>query len=564
MNWKIICITFLLLCICFRVHYEYIFPFNLDDRPAQLGYAQSLLKGYGIGSIRADEQDLSKTIFTVSGNFAPAYPIFVAPLLYFTANPFIADWLLKIVIIIVFFYALYGIFSLLSKEVSIWAFILLCCFWAVSPSPFRFFLSTDFHSLAFYFLSIYLFLKIISKYNSYSHQTRITNAILLGISCFMCSFFRFSYYPFSFLIPFFWVLLSTISYKELKKYSFICLLTTSLLIICQLFYQHQISAINFVNNRYADKLANNSELYWANLAHFNIFTWASFFHASFFNIRQYLDKSISFSPNWYESEIYAKIIFTIVVVYLIIKGFTAFLKLKNSHSTNYFILYLLGLFTILLNVSFIASLSIYYPPENTLNTFWNHTEPFFWTFASEARYFAPSVIFIQIFIFSMPFLKINNLKINLFARFTCLCIIGSSLFYSWTIWYYPMRWGVNSYSTYKDNVMAFQLFIYEELPKIAKQSQTVVSSDASLYQGIAAAAGYKVIDFDVLMKKINTNTLHTSKPIKIVIFKHYNKTDDKLQNLYQQYIIEKRVTYFERLPMKKKEIEVLLFDALPR
>jgi hypothetical protein len=561
---KYILLVMSILCILLRVHHEYLFPFNLDDKIIQIGTAQSLLKGFGIGFTYADPVDFSKNIFTFHGNFPPAYPLLIAPFLLVFQNPFWADLCLQLIVISLFFYSFYRLSLLLKNEISTYAILLLFCFWAVSNSPFQSFISTDFHSLTFYFFAIYQLLKILCQSLNYSNKQLLKNTFGLSLLCFFCSFFRFAYYPFTFLLPIFFIGIALWKYKNLLKYSIICLISTTFLVCLQVSYQYYISAPNFVNQLYKPKQLAEKEIYWENLSYFNHFPWNAFFRDAFFNVRQYLDKTMTFPDSWYSYEMGVSILFCISVIAILSSLFAQqWLRLfgndtNNNHSI-FSIFCMIGLFTILVNVFWFVGLSLYYPPLISYNSFWEpqNSEIMAWTFVMNERYFAVSIIFIQFFIFIIPFGLYH-----FFAKAISIAIIVGTLFYAWVIWYYPFAWNVYSFRDYKQNVRDIHLFIYEELPKILTNDYAVFCSDANIYKNLGAAVGFSILPLETLYKKLENNTIYTSKKIKVILVLH--QENQYLESIINAYYPTKIYhAYFERKPMGKRQVKIIIFELKP-
>ena len=571
----------LLIAVFIRTHNSYYFSTGWWDKLIQHTHTMAVVKGYGLGLMLANPDDISKVVFQADGRFAPAYPLFSSVFQHFTENMHYTDVLLDLLAFCLFFFSWRSILRKLEVATHPLLLSATLLVWAFSTSPFKFIYLTDFHSLAIYSWAISLLMTQIIDFEILNNKSKIYGAMGLGVVCFLCSLFRFSYYAQTFVLPSIYVALGVWFDRKFLKYGLMSFASTVFCILLLLAYQHSISLLNFNEARYAVQLQRGFRLYFENLFCFANIVWHSFFPDLFWNIQMYLENRIRFPDGWWLRETTFSIYFTVLFITLV--GLSSYYvirkELKNCQNKVFqnplLLFYFIGFATIAVNFLFMMALSVYYPSEIEIpdSRFWNDPGVSHWTFVEEIRYFNPSILFFQLFLMIIVFYR--KKAYHFLARILAGSIFLVWLGYMWVIWYYPFLWNVYSISDYRENINAVKILLYEDLSKRYANYSIVATSESRQLLNLCGAAGLSVMPPNVFLSEMQKGKLKTSVPCKLIIVenttnegKRIYKADspemkNSVEKLKLMYAYQKITTYYERKSMGKTDIDLYVFEIVP-
>ncbi|MGI8599015.1 MAG: hypothetical protein ACR2KB_07140, partial [Chitinophagaceae bacterium] len=256
-NWIII--FSLILAIISRSFLEYLLFDFVNDKQVQIATALNFLDGKGISLAYVEANNLSRIIYEKVGLWPPGFVLGIVPFIKMGFSPIRASIIIEIFSIIILFSSFYLIFKLLKKRIHYIIPILFFIFYGFSLHPFNFLFTTGLTALSFCLLAIYFLLRNLSRND-------LLTCFGLGVASFLPSFFHFSYYPISFLLPILFLLYSL--FIDVSKRApaisnvFICIL----LLAGQFYYQASLpSGINYLSGYYP---VTTGFPYWENLKMF--------------------------------------------------------------------------------------------------------------------------------------------------------------------------------------------------------------------------------------------------------------------------------------------------------
>lgn len=487
------------IAIILRLHMEFMLPDMLFDKMYQLTTARHLSQGNGISFALANSENLSKFDYRLISVWPPGYALVVAPLLYAGVDFFTAALLIDFLGIFIFFSALYMLLHLLRPylKLSILPFIPL--YLAVAYSPFRLIASTDLLSLAFFLLSWALLFCIIKENKSIAGVGNGMVA-LFGVSSFVCSFFRFAYYPLSLLLPTLLVMYAIRHDRTKLKQGILAFTITLALISIQLFYQSLAADnINFLDQYYPEP---QPRLYFEHLLKFDSVFVNSFFHD--FILKKVLKGDLMMVFNLF---------FTTLMAFLLWAGMeqNIILSIKISNKrkdkliSTFFLFSLIFIITIIV---FLTFLSLRYPLDIARN----------WTFVQESRYFAPVYLLIFLLLSLIVFGKGNEMPKKL--RLLGSGVLASSFLFSLYFWLYA----ITKYPVFDGrlNMQSYYHFSHE-LPRfldnypILESPTPIVFSANEMYSPLSfflSMEGAAQLPSDSLL---NNDFLKSSAPANLLI-----------------------------------------------
>lgn len=432
------------IAIILRLHMEFMLPDMLFDKMYQLTTARHLSQGNGISLALANSENLSEVHYSLISVWPPGYALVVAPLLYAGVDFFTAALLIDFLGIFIFFFALYVLLNLLRPylKLSILPFIPL--YLAVAYSPFRLIASTDLLSLASFMLSWALLFYIL-KENKSSAEVGYGMAALFGASSFVCSFFRFAYYPLSLLLPTLLVIYALMHDTTKLKQGILAFTITLALISIQLSYQFLAADnINFLDQYYPEP---QPRLYFEHLLKFDPVFVNSFFHD--FVLKKVLKGNLMMVFNLFFSALMAVLLWVGIK-----KNIMMSIKISNERKGKFVgTIFLFSLMVITTVIVFLTYLSLRYPLQLAGN----------WTFVQEPRYFAPVYLLIFLLLSLIVFGKGNKMPEKL--RLLGCGVLASSLLFSLYFWLYA----VTKYSLIdgRSNMRSYYHFSHE-FPRFLK------------------------------------------------------------------------------------------------
>lgn len=403
---------FFILSIGLRIFQQFVFYAIGYDKTRQIIAGGNYLRGNGVSDCTVSVNNLSEVICQPQTWWAVGYPILISWLNFFTQDFITSDFLLICIGYVVLFVSTYFMFEAIdyrSKIVS--PFELFLLFSAFSFTPYHYLPSTDLLSYAFFVAGCAASLSILKgKY--------WLPGILSGLLFFISVLIKYNFYPFLIIVPAALFLLFIISHK--KHYLF-SLISYSLTVLTGFGLLWFISPAH-ISNR--EMIAFSAKWNWNYLLQFDPFPIKGFF---------FIDSILTKVQSIPSLEKFVIIGIWIASLLLVISFVSyIFLLLKKSilnKTINAEIyIYLLGIITLAINVGFLVWLSLRLPvfpqPNNPI-----------WTFVWETRYYVPTIFFLQVFLFTIPFkpdLKFNKCK----KVFGFLTVLSVAFAFSYSTWKY--------------------------------------------------------------------------------------------------------------------------------
>lgn len=375
-----------------------------SDKCYQLIAAKNLKEGNGYSICVQDADDLSQTLYGPLSGWPPGYSVLIIAAYELTGDYLEAAVALDVFSVVVLYAALLLFFTWWGKRLNYWLGIGLLVFLGISSAPFYMLFSTDFLALSFYVLASVLFVRWL--------ETGMHNHILFGVfvlSAVFPPFFRFGFYPLLFVFPFCLMVMRFVT-KE-KRYFKFSMLTGVLFIAFIAWYSYFQTQLNgqatfLSGERHAD---TEFAIHLSNLKWFHPFVFTSFINDGFIANR--------LGGNMYQLYNILRIIFTIIIIWSV---FAVTLVKSRNNSTDYF--GWLTICTIIVNVLFLAALSLKYKLDTNADGSWA------WTYVKEYRYYSPS--YFMIFLFAANNYNDFSQRLKLFARWLILPLIVVGTLYS--------------------------------------------------------------------------------------------------------------------------------------
>lgn len=382
-------VLLLVFCLFIKTYDRIARPVVGTDNYWQLAAAESFLNGNGLTIANCDTADFSKITRARLVGWPPGYPLVAAPVFsFFQKDPLKTEML-------VFFLAVclhFGSWFLIFKRMGgiYWQrvlplFLIVSIFLA---NPFKAMgAPTDALSLACFSLAAFFFYRI---YEYKQQESEAPFAYLAGLSlaAYLCSFFRYAYYPVTLTFVALFLLLLLVFGKRYLRPLLIHGGIVAVLLAAQLWYD--MSGPNGMQ-RVGSLSSKGLTLHFEFLKYFD----AVFFNAVFNDNLVY--KSLGFMPPIKEFVVKAfALMFPVgmLLFLLLTAGILSFWnKLPSSNRLRALladktgILYTLGLAASLINVAFITLLSL---KSNSAK------EEYVWTWIMLTRYFVLALFFIQL------------------------------------------------------------------------------------------------------------------------------------------------------------------------
>jgi hypothetical protein len=366
----------LLLAIVGRVAFEGVYIDFNQDKARQLFIAQVFTEGGGFSFCTADLTDLSRVACERIRFWAIGYPLVLA-----IVDRAVGDYVQSSVLIDAFgVIALVWALHLLLRQVGVSgrAYGLFMVFTALTFTPYFQSGSTDMISAGLYILAVAWTLRAVEETDT---SPRAFAAI--GVTLFLTTFFRYFYYPFVLILPVF-LLLSGIGKKRRNHIigAGIVLLSSALPLACLLgFYQHYFGSALYVKG--------TATLYPENLAHIAPFPLDSLIFTPLLedNIQAYIPvlSALVRPVAWGLS----------LAIIALVVGHLVSGRRRGSEGTTSTVIssfHFVLLAVMLLNVAILVYYSLKIPPART----WIE----FWTYVQERRYYAPTMLLIQVAVVS--------------------------------------------------------------------------------------------------------------------------------------------------------------------
>lgn len=368
----------LFLSLLFAVFLQYrLFSFITHDTTIQFVAGLNLAEGKGgIVLPQIDANDWAKVQYIPEGDW-PAGMAVVTALFHLVIKDYILSINIQSLLFTFIFFA-FLLLSLLKLKLPTKHIAIALLFLGLCSHPFQMVGVSGLAALSFFMMGIYFCFSWIEK-EKLEENISIFYLSLIGFVLFLPSFFRFAYYPSGFsLIAAYLVYKITNKGQINIKNIFIVSLSLVVFTLLQIYYQHTLETVNFLENR--EEFKRDTFIYIKNLKLATPIALETLVNYQFllarFGISIFNDnKNLGF--------------FIFHILSFLIFLFYAFLFKKAwlKENTSLRAILLLLLIPAIINFCFMLALSLYYPAWNNDNR----------TFLTLSRYLAPVSLFLIIF-----------------------------------------------------------------------------------------------------------------------------------------------------------------------
>jgi len=408
LNKKTTLFFVVLISLLFRINNEIIAIDLSVDKMIQLDATDNLYHSKGLVNSYASTDDISREINIPLYIFPPGLSLFTCVAYAFTNDLMLASILVDIMSMCLLYFSLLILLGLLNF--TRFAKIVFFTFIAFTVSPFDFLGSSDLMSLSFFLFSIAIYF----KYNK-KEKINFFLIIIVCILAFMPAFARFAYYPSVFILPAV-IALSGLLYKK-RKFLVEGIIMGVVIMILLLILMLWIKTTSGKYDLF-DAVTLEKGFYLKNLFYFDYFPFGAFF---------FLNKLLKFY--FLHIEDIRRILFTIFSAGILFMVFKLIFKnLKNffyaEKNIYKFSLYFILFAAVLLNLLELSYLSVRYPIYIENAAKWIPI----WTYVSDQRYWAVSIVIIQILIIGIAFNK--NFNINKTEKIISAVFVTVSIIFS--------------------------------------------------------------------------------------------------------------------------------------
>jgi hypothetical protein len=358
--WKYLNLLALVLFIGFNVLIRVKENQMYDDTRMQFANAQAWRQGYGVSLLYADPTDLAKAAPRVVEFWPPGYAVFAGTFLQLTGNPELAHWLVDALGFVLFFGGWYLMARRLIPFTVPYFPALLMLTWGFG-FVFKWFPTVDFVAMSWHVFGMACLVEWIAGGGG---RRRNGWLAACGLSVFGACFFRFAYYPLTFVPAGVLLAGALLGNRHWWRPGLGLLVFTALLVGGQVLYQHYIAgSVNYLNQRHAGR---GTGIHWYNLEQFTYFVSHSLPGSALLHLPEKVSDPL--------------------LGVLVLAGTVAVTRAaRRLDQPGRQIFYgWLGVVwgSFLLNIAFLVFLSLRYPPES-----WGP-----WTYVQEIRYFALNMV----------------------------------------------------------------------------------------------------------------------------------------------------------------------------
>lgn len=410
---------FFLLKLWHITHFHHLYP----DKCRQLHAAYHIIEGKGNIHCEADTNNITKNVYWTEYGWPVGYALTLAKIQTIGGLTMLqADLFFDIFATFLLIVSILLLLQIIEYERKYQ--IILILFLAISFTPFHFLSSTCLISLALYLLAIDILLYQEKKGGRWE-----ISAFVIGILLYLTLFFRYAYYPLLLLFPMY-MGLKMWQESRINSYSFIDNVIRFLknkalpFLKIQTFYILPILFLQKITLFYYPGEATGSTksyaflfqptIYWGNLWKTDGFLIQSLFYIS--PIQMFLEKTK-------ETELVSFVIAKIALLLTLIALFYYGKNLKSIWQTTLAqkSAYVVGFLTFLLNVGMLFIMALFIAPMEA-GIFHNYT------YIQETRYFAPTFIFLLLFVVSQVE-KNTFFRYLLYATFLYAIVFTTYVFF---------------------------------------------------------------------------------------------------------------------------------------
>lgn len=425
-----------LLAFGLRIVHRIVFYSVGYDPTRQISASGNYIRGSGISDCTVSATNLADITCQPQNWWSAGYPLLLSWLHHLTADFIVSDYILICLGFLILFLSAYFIFKAVVPSSGIISpFHLFLLFSAFSFAGYHQLSTTDLLSFAFLVGGSAASISII-RGNYYAPS------ILAGLLFFLSASIRYGFYPFLVTVPAALFLVFLLTHKKQLIYSIVIFAAPVLTGFCLLwifFPDHVLSQ---------DIESIRTGWHWKHLLEFTAFPVRGFF---------FLDPFLTRLEPYYWLEVVANLVL-IIISFIFVLGFISYatIYLSRAYSkkivTSETYIYLLGAITLIINIGFLAWLSVRLPlfPEPWVGGNLNVT------FVSQIRLFIPAIFFLQVFLFSLPFKQgLSSKKLQKVVWFLAITpIVFAAAYWSWKYFdvFINKRLAGTYYAEHADNI----------------------------------------------------------------------------------------------------------------
>lgn len=527
-KWKwILVITFIFSAVI-RAFLEWMLFDFVSDKKVQIATALNFLEGNGISLAYVEASDLSKVFYERVGLWPPGFALSIAPFIKLGFSPIRASIIVDVVSIFILFYSFYLIFKLLKNRIHFSIPIIFFVFYGFSLQPFNFLFTSGLAALSFCVFSLYFLVRTLNGKPDYFSW------IGLGLASFLPSFFHFSYYPISFILPLLLLLYAFFVEGSKKRCAISNFLICMLLLAGQMYYQASLqTGVNYLSSYHPDTAGAP---YWENLK-------------MFMNLPVYLltdNFTLKRAIEGVNSSLF-HLLSIIVGIFFIFSLFQIKKDLYKSFKREGldFLKKLEAQFVVIslilswLTIVFLVFLSLKYPPENA-----RWMPDHLWTYVAEARYFAPVIILLPVALIVGLWKYLQKPLV----RVSFMILFLSGLLFSTSVnLYYIFKYGSGTpeenFVQYYHHSYEFENYLKEELLKSEEHLLVYAKiSDFDEYIYYPMMHTIPLVKPEVFQKE-----LKASSPVKILLNSH-DKLEPEAKETIQRLVDEYNLSPVQEFP----------------
>ena len=364
---------------------------------------------------------------------------------------------------------------------------------------------SDSLSLLFYSLGILMTLRLIKK-----QKSGILNILLFSLVLFLPAFFRYAYYPLTFIIPFviLWIGFKESNKKNIKTGALLLIFVTLLISANMLFENMKTGRMLFLNQNYG---YTHNNLYIENLLLFDGFALKAFFNYS---------KVIGVLGVNFLSPLFLLTSFLILIAIVLYGS-----KRLKYESDNFKVFYTIQVLFLIFNTLLLIVLSLKEAPQPIDG---------FWTYVKETRYYSVSMVFVLI----ICFMALADQRINYIYKKTIYLLLICSFFYSLAML------GKGALSSFTNPAQLTRQEVYQATKEIVNNnpdSHIIFSSEQNSINNLISSTGaIRLVSqpnnislesnlYDSLLRK---DMLYAGKPVKLLVHLMENENAESFKNKY--------------------------------
>lgn|GEM_PF-3068899 len=367
---------------------------NTTDRNQQVLATKLWYEGHGISVQSSHPEVLGEVVYVPLKGWPPGYSFLLLPAYLVVQDWVCAALLLHLLGILLLFGATHLLLRCFTPYLHQYTYPAFFSFWAISFTPFHYLLTTDIWALALFQLGLFLLLDCIRRIQLGGE--RDVSWIWLGLAATLASmavYIRYAYYPLLLIQPLLLIALGILHARYWWRV-LIGQIGITVMFIVPLWFGQQLHTGSATY--LADSVGEGQMFYLEHLLNFDAFPIKAFCYISADAIIRKAGLSSAMVIGGIRGGFFLlSLALIILMVYI---GFRHLRKFWHSpqQTSIYSLWYLAALGIMGLNVGLLLYLSLRHP----MQVFEDGQS---WTYLAESRYYAPTLLFIQMVVFTVLF-----------------------------------------------------------------------------------------------------------------------------------------------------------------